>query len=557
MKESRLGIRLTAAERRRVEARASETGASLSAAAVEMMMMQDGNGESTRVDSPYREVPIDLLRPSANRAQSSRRERFDEDALASLAASIRSVGVLEPLSVRQADDGGYEVVAGERRWRAARRAGRTTVPVVVREWTDEEAQVAQLVENLQREGLHEIDEAYGYDALREQGWDVARICGEVGRSRSYVFQRLRLLQLSAKVRAALEEGVVTATTARLIATVPTALQPSALAEVRPQWGRELTTRQIEDVIRRRFRRPLDHRAFDPTDPELIAAWGGDSPHTGPLACKKCPWNTSVDPSLGDAPHQCCQPECYDGKRRAAARREVDRAKAKGCEIVHGKAADYYHDTAVTPRPDRYVEAVGDDGQAVRERAADAGCEPPAPVLFVTDDPKRQDRPAEPLAVKVYRITDLRKLGIQPGAVGNDNPEYERRREKEKKKAAKLKRRVAEAALSLDSSLPLGYQSGWSPAQRTLVRLFVDHLRRVAPRRIVARLAKEQWGEELAEARSVDGAWILGIDDGELMRFGVQLCAAIDAEQVVFASNATPEDLLVGAADAAEAEWGAT
>jgi len=157
------------------------------------------------------------------------REQLDEAALAELASSIREHGVLQPILVRPAKGSGarFQIIGGERRWRAAQAAGLHEVPALVREFSDREAMAAGLVENLQRQDLNALEEAEGYGRLVEQfGLTQDALARAVGKSRPHVANTLRLLNLPARVRDLLREGALTAGHARALLT---AKDPVALA----------------------------------------------------------------------------------------------------------------------------------------------------------------------------------------------------------------------------------------------------------------------------------------------------------------------------------------
>ena len=149
------------------------------------------------------ELKVSDLEP--NRSQP--RRKFDEASLAELADSIAKHGVLQPLLVRPLFGGGYQIVAGERRWRAARMAGVQTVPAMVRDLNDQQVTELALIENLQREDLNPMEEAQGFDTLlREHGMTQEEISESVGKSRPAIANALRLLHLPDEVRALLEDG---------------------------------------------------------------------------------------------------------------------------------------------------------------------------------------------------------------------------------------------------------------------------------------------------------------------------------------------------------------
>lgn len=150
------------------------------------------------------------------------RKEFDSAALAELADSIAQHGVLQPLLLRPMLSGGYRIVAGERRWRAARMAGLTEVPAVIREMTDSEEMLFALIENLQREDLTPLEEARGYRTLIEaQDLTQEEVSQAVGKSRPSITNALRLLNLPEDIQEMLEQGEITAGHARTLLSFPT------------------------------------------------------------------------------------------------------------------------------------------------------------------------------------------------------------------------------------------------------------------------------------------------------------------------------------------------
>lgn len=160
------------------------------------------------------------------------RKQFDPEALADLADSIRRHGIIQPLTVRKLASGYYQIIAGERRWRAARMAGLTQVPAVVIEADDRKAMELAMIENLQREDLNPMEEAEGYKVLMDQyGMTQEEAAQAVGKSRSAVANAVRLLGLSDSVRKLVEEGALSAGHARTLLSLPAKLQDSAAATV--------------------------------------------------------------------------------------------------------------------------------------------------------------------------------------------------------------------------------------------------------------------------------------------------------------------------------------
>ncbi|HEX2561615.1 ParB/RepB/Spo0J family partition protein, partial [Phenylobacterium sp.] len=171
-----------------------------------------------------REIPIEFLQRNPDQP----RWVFPEEQLVELAASIRDKGILQPILVRPLPEGRYEIVAGERRWRAAQRAGLAAVPVLVRELSDMQVLEIGVIENVQRADLSPIEEATAYKQLMDRfGRTQDSVAEAVGKSRSHVANTLRLLALPEGVRNYLLEGRISAGHARAIATAPNA---EALAE---------------------------------------------------------------------------------------------------------------------------------------------------------------------------------------------------------------------------------------------------------------------------------------------------------------------------------------
>jgi ParB family transcriptional regulator, chromosome partitioning protein len=191
-----------------------------------------------------RQVPLDLLEPNPFQPRTT----MDATALDELAQSIRVQGVLQPLLVRPhpATPGRFQIVAGERRWRAASTAGLHEVPTLVREMADNEAAAVALVENLQRQDLNPIDEAEGYDRLLTQFGLTQEALGQaVGKSRSHVSNVLRLLNLPAGVKEAVRKGDISAGHARALLA-----HPEPEVALRDVVGKGLSVRQTEALANR-------------------------------------------------------------------------------------------------------------------------------------------------------------------------------------------------------------------------------------------------------------------------------------------------------------------
>ena len=219
-------------------------------------------GESRDHSSTF-EVAVDRIVPSAFQP----RRTFDEAKIEELAASIRNQGIIQPLVVRPRGGDGFELIAGERRWRAAMKAGLTRVPVVVREASDHEALQLALVENLQREDLNPIEEAAGYRRLQEEfHWSQEEMADKVGKSRPAITNSLRLLALPAEVQQEVSAGNLPAGQARALLGLHTeALIVSACREV---IAKGLSTRETEKMVRLLIMGRKRRRGVPLVDPDL-------------------------------------------------------------------------------------------------------------------------------------------------------------------------------------------------------------------------------------------------------------------------------------------------
>ncbi|MEA2626137.1 MAG: ParB family transcriptional regulator, chromosome partitioning protein [Candidatus Binatota bacterium] len=219
---------------------------------------------------PDTSVPIESIRANPWQPRST----FDEGAIQELAESVREQGIVQPLLVRRRGDG-YELIAGERRLRAAKAAGLSEVPVVVRELGDREAFEAALVENLQREDLSALEEAAAYQRLMEEfGLTQEEVAGRVGRSRPAVANTLRLLHLPDGVRREVEKGRLSAGHARALLAIDRPEEQAALARETIRLG--LSVRALENRIRVRGKstaRPVRDVHVEDAERQLMRSLG--------------------------------------------------------------------------------------------------------------------------------------------------------------------------------------------------------------------------------------------------------------------------------------------
>ncbi len=228
-------------------------------------LIPQGDGPEETTGAGLQELPIGSVQP--NRLQP--RQVFDEEALEGLTDSVRELGVLQPVLVRVSDDG-YELIAGERRWRAAKRAGLATIPAVVRTTDDVTSLEQALVENLHRQDLNALEEAAAYQQLIEDfGLTQEQLAKRVGKSRSAVANHLRLFQLPPSVQKLVGEGLVSAGHAKALLGHPDRSYQELLA--RRVVAESLSVRDLERLVKER----LDLEADLADSPDDLPAPSGD------------------------------------------------------------------------------------------------------------------------------------------------------------------------------------------------------------------------------------------------------------------------------------------
>jgi len=267
-----------------------------------------------------RDIELDQIEPfPGNRKVGG----FDETSLNELAQSIKETGVHEPAIVRPLDGADcYQMVAGERRWRASRIAGADTLPCIVRELDDAQVIRIQVIENLQRENVHPLDEATGYKRLEELGThDVGELAAEIGKSKSYVYGRLKLMDLVDKGQEALISEELSVSAALLIARLPIPAQKKALKANQDWWK----LRDLENYIRDSIYLDLNEASFNREDPGLV---------DGALPCAECPKRTGYEPALFDDVAKedfCLDGDCFTAKQQAYLEDVLARLQSEGAD----------------------------------------------------------------------------------------------------------------------------------------------------------------------------------------------------------------------------------
>lgn len=266
-------------------------------------------------------IPLAKLKPSPTNP----RKHFDDARTAELADSITKVGVLEPIIVRQwKRTDGYEIVCGERRYRAAKLAKVEGVPAVVREYSDDDVLEIQITENSQRENPHPLDEADGFKVLVDRGRTPASIADKIGRPTKYVLERLQLCNLSPKCRKALDEDAITIGVAMVLARIPQAkVQDEALQQCEARDEEAcVSVARASELVRDDFMLKLEDAPFDRADPDLLPKAG---------ACTTCPKRTGNQTELFDdvkSPDLCIDGACYREKGTAYMKAVVAGEKGK-------------------------------------------------------------------------------------------------------------------------------------------------------------------------------------------------------------------------------------
>jgi ParB/RepB/Spo0J family partition protein len=282
---------------------------------------------------------------------SNPRKHFDDTYIAELADSIKSHGLIQPITVRPlsldalfAFNRGrhenderptYEIVVGECRWRAAKLAGLHEIPAFWRELDDKQVLEIQVIENLQRRDVHEIEEAEGYQALiARHGYTADEIAAKIGKSRSYVYGRLKFTALCRDVRESFFAGKLDGSTALLIARIPgEALQKKAAKEVINGYnGEPLSHRAAKQHIHSRYTLSLKQATFRPDDATLLPAAG---------ACSACPKLSGNFRDLFndiEAADVCTDPDCFEAKRQARRDQLIANAEKRKIPVYLGDQA---------------------------------------------------------------------------------------------------------------------------------------------------------------------------------------------------------------------------
>ena len=383
-------------------------------------------------DKPsFGDVPMECITAS----KTNPRKIFDDAALADLAASITKHGVAQPILLRPTHvDAGvtfFEVVAGERRFRASKLAGKTTVPAIVRNLSDAEALEIQVIENLQRQDLHPLEEAEGFEVLmRENGYTADVMAEKTGKSKAYIYASLKLCALEPVPRQAFYDGKLTKSTALLVARIPVKhLQEKCVGEITQEWN-PYSTRKAAQHIEHNYMLDLKKVDFKTSDDSLY-------PEAG--SCTACPKRTGNQPEVfaDVSADVCTDPICFKSKAEAHVIRIKEIAYRSGQIVIDGAAAKKL-------MPDSYSRLGGGYVDLDRPNYADAenrtyreilGADAPIPELL--------DNPHKDEIIEVVKVSDiallLKERGINCNLETGRESEDSRAREKEQETKAKIER----------------------------------------------------------------------------------------------------------------------
>lgn len=367
------------------------------------------------------------------------RTRFGGPEDDALVENIRLHGIIQPIVVRPAagtawrafsdcdDVGPFEIICGHRRYRAAQAAGLEEIPYVLKDLSDEEAATIQLIENLQREDLDALDEAEGYQRMmRDHGYTAEQLADEIGKSRSYIYGRLKLTSLCDAGKAAMREGRLEESIALMLARIPgAALQEQALEKLlsSPYTLQPMTHREASRHIRDHYTLNLGKAPFPTGDSTLVLSAG---------RCYSCPHRSGNAPLLFpdiDNPEICTNPACFAEKKAAHVAQQKAQAEAEGKKVIEGEAAEklvQYHGGLkghVNLDDKAYDLTSGGQVKTYREILGDALDE--SQTVIIENPKKGEVIEALPNSVMAQA---LEKAGLKPAGA----PQFDRQKEEEKK-----------------------------------------------------------------------------------------------------------------------------
>lgn len=400
-------------------------------------------------------IKIDQIKPS----KTNPRKHFDTKAMLELAESIRKHGILQPILVREVDTAFYEIVAGERRFYAAKDAGLKEIPAKILTLTDSETLEIQVIENLQRADLHPMEEAEGYQQLmKKYGYGTAdEIAAKIGKSRSYVYGRMKLCSLCPEAKKAFLKGAVNASVALLLARVPEALQEKAAKTVlHGKYGEgPLSYRDASQFLNEHFTLSLVGAPFNPKAADLIPGCG---------ACTACAKRTGTEPELFadiKSADVCTDPECFAQKREAAWKEKTTAKTKRGYTVLPAsKAKRLFYGSSLNSFKHVEFDSVCEDDKKRRTYRELIPAVDPKLILIASDEKGK----AHELLERSIALLQLKNAGYK-------FVEERAKREEKPKEQTPEERAAAERALKISE---MAQESAMQELQDRIVSGAADH-----------------------------------------------------------------------------------
>ncbi|HJT71303.1 MAG TPA: ParB/RepB/Spo0J family partition protein [Terriglobales bacterium] len=407
------------------------------------VVARETEGRGVSVLHDFRDLPVYTLQESPTNPRRS----FDETKLHELAQSIRSQGVLVPLIVRELDLDRFEIVAGARRFRAARLAQISTVPVRIVRLSDTQVLEYQLIENAIREDVHPYEEAMAYKALLETSeprYDVASIAAKTGRSMTHIYQRLRLAELIADAAIAFQANQITAGHAVLIARLPQDQQKDALTasfreDYRTKEKHAVSARELAQWIREHLMLTLADAVFDVADAELVSAVG---------ACTACPRRTGANTVLFEdfaEDDRCMDAPCFKAKVEAHIAREKEKA-AGLIQITRAYYTNSNGEERVLTRNEYTIVEPEKIGEGSEDAQQQSHCSK-ATAAIVVEGPGKRGELVQICADPECEVHGKPNFRVEQEAAQRERQEEWKRHEEERQKNRDHNRRLLDAVLN--------------------------------------------------------------------------------------------------------------
>ena len=522
----------------------------------------------TKRQQSTRQATVDVA--SLQDAPWNPRAAMDGTRLVELVHSIKDCGVLVPIVVRVTDGGAFEVVCGHRRVEACRQLGLTEVQAVIHEDLDDDAaRLIALVENVQREDLTAMDEAVAYRAMIDAGMSIDEVAGKASRSKSAVYQRLKLLDLSPQMQAAVGAGQVSISAAAMIASIP---DDEMRAEAERTTFDELdysevaTGAFVRELIEREFSANLERAPFDTADATLHESRG---------PCGECPHRTGNQADLfggahtGESPDMCTDPGCFRVKSQVSAQRKLAKHAAKGIETLDPDTApDVFSHGTDRLKGSKYVKASEKCYEDPEQRTFKAllkgsGVEPVAAA-----DERGKVHLLYPRSAVKKVLTDVHGIGILKSASAGVSAKGERRRKEMNRIAVDaIMLAIRNAVMVLDGDLPEGAwqmlakraaergHAAYGTEQRMIARHamtargvdnedsfepYVDRATNASARALLVEILLDPVVHEMVDTRYTDGGEVLEIERVfglNLVQIEQAAVAAAEAQEVSVAAEA--------------------